>query len=97
MGVTIGVTIEQYRARIGAHDNVRIKIDSTQLEGNFCDTNVDVISVGNNNYDINYSVILMLIFFPECNLIFADKEVVITIKSFSQVIVSFTQMSCYNV
>ena len=57
MGVTIRVTIEQYRARIGAHDNVRIKIDSTQLEGNFCDNNVDVISVGNNNYDINYSVI----------------------------------------
>ena len=38
MGVTIGVTIEQYRARIGAHNNVRIKVDSTQLEGNFCDT-----------------------------------------------------------
>ena len=34
----MGVTIEQYRARIGAHNNVRIKVDSTQLEGNFCDT-----------------------------------------------------------
>ena len=33
----MGVTIEQYRARIGAH-NVKIKLDSTQLEGNFCDT-----------------------------------------------------------
>ena len=32
----MGVTIEQYRARIGAHNNVRIKVDSTQLEGNFC-------------------------------------------------------------
>ena len=33
----MGVTIEQYRARIGPHNNVRIKVDSTQLEGNFCD------------------------------------------------------------
>ena len=32
----MGVTIEQYGARIGAHNNVRIKVDSTQLEGNFC-------------------------------------------------------------
>ena len=67
------VTIEQYRARIGAHNNVRIKVDSTQLEGNFCDTmlNVDVISVGNNNYYINYIDVNIL---PECNL-FANKEV----------------------
>ena len=29
---------------IGEQNNVRIKIDSTQLEGNFCDTcNLDVI------------------------------------------------------
>ena len=37
----MGVTIEQYRAQIGAHDNVRIKVDSTtaQFEDNFCDTN----------------------------------------------------------
>ena len=34
----MGVTIEQYRARIGAYNNVRIKVDSTQLEGYFCDT-----------------------------------------------------------
>ena len=33
----MGVTIEQYRARTGAHDNVSTKVDSTQLEGNFCD------------------------------------------------------------
>ena len=42
----MGVTIEQYyRARIGARNNVRIELDSTQLEGNFCDAmlNVDVI------------------------------------------------------
>ena len=34
----MGVTIEQYRARIGAHNNVRIKTDSTPLERNFYDT-----------------------------------------------------------
>ena len=34
----MGVTIEQYRARIGAHNNVRIKADSTPLERNFYDT-----------------------------------------------------------
>ena len=70
----MGVTIEQYyRARIGARNNVRIKVDSTQLEGNFCDTmlNVDVISVGNNNYYINYIDVNIL---PECNL-FANKKV----------------------
>ena len=35
----MGVTIEQYRAPIGVHNNVRIKVDSTtaQLENNFCD------------------------------------------------------------
>ena len=65
----MGVTIEQYRARIGAHNNVRIKVDSTQLEGN----NVDVITFGNNNYDIiNYIDVNIL---PEWNLIFANKEV----------------------
>ena len=48
------------------------KVDSTQLEGNFCDTgNVDVISVGNNNYDINFIDVNIL---PECNII-ANKEV----------------------
>ena len=37
----MGVTIEQYRARSGVDNNVRIKVDSTtaQLEDNFCDTN----------------------------------------------------------
>ena len=36
----MGVTIEKcrHRARIGAHNNVKIKVDSTQLASNFCDT-----------------------------------------------------------
>ena len=36
----MGVTIEQYRAQIGAHNNMsRLKKDSTLLEGiNFCET-----------------------------------------------------------
>ena len=46
----MGVTIEQYRARIGAHNNVRIKVDSTQLEGlNFCDTMLMLFQLANNN------------------------------------------------
>ena len=57
--------------------------------------NVDVISVGNNNYDINYIDDVNIL--PECN-IFANEEVRLTqqYESFSQVTVSFTQMSCYN-
>ena len=35
MGIII---IEQYRARNGAHINVKIKVVSLQLEGNFFDT-----------------------------------------------------------
>ena len=36
----MGVTIEQYRARSGVDNNVKIKVDSTtaQLENNFWDT-----------------------------------------------------------
>ena len=57
--------------------------------------NVDVISVGNNNYDVNY--IDHVNIFSECN-IFANEEVRVTqqYESFSQVTVPFTQMSCYN-
>ena len=57
--------------------------------------NVDVISVGNNNYDINYIDDVNIL--PECS-IFANEEERLTqqYESFSLVTVSFTQMSCYN-
>ena len=57
--------------------------------------NVDVISVGNNNYDINYIDDVNIL--PECN-IFATEEVRLTqqYESFSQVTVFYYQMSCYN-
>ena len=56
----MGVTIEQYRARIGAHNNVRIKVDSTQLEGNFCDTMLMLFQLV---ITIMILIILMLIFY----------------------------------
>ena len=57
--------------------------------------NVDVISVGNNNYDINYIDHVNIL--PDCS-IFPNEEERLTqqYESFSQVTVSFTQMSCYN-
>ena len=61
----MGVTIEQcYRARIGARNNVSNFCSDTML-------NVDFISVGNNNYYINYIDVNVLL---ECNL-FANKKV----------------------
>ena len=55
----MGVTIEKcrHRARIGAHNNVKIKVDSTQLASNFCDTNIMLMLfqlVLDNNYDCQY-------------------------------------------
>ena len=52
----MGVTIEtcRHRDRIGAHNNVKIKVDSTQLASNFCDTNTMLMLfqlVLDNNYD----------------------------------------------
>ena len=68
----MGVTIEQYRVRIGVHNNVRIEQDSTRLE--VCINDV-VVSVDNNNYHVNniYSNILLV-----CAL-FAIKKVEPTI------------------
>ena len=57
----MGVTIEQYyRARIGARNNVRIKVDSTQLEGNFCDTMLMLFQLV---ITIMILILLMLIFY----------------------------------
>ena len=52
----MGVTIEtcRHRDRIGAHNNVKIKVDSTQLASNVCDTNTMLMLfqlVLDNNYD----------------------------------------------
>ena len=90
----MGVTIEQYyRARIGARNNVRIKVDSTQLEGNFCDTMLMLFQLV---ITITILIILMLIFYLSV-IYLPTKRLTEQYKSFSQVIVSFTQMSCYNV
>ena len=85
----MGVTIEQYGAQIGVHDTVRIQVGSTQLEGNFCETMLML-------FQLVITIILMLIFFPSV-IYLPTKRLTEQYKSLSQVIVSFTQMSCYNV
>ena len=52
-------------------------MDSTALEGNFCENIFgSVISAGNNIYDINNIGAIIL---PECIFILANKEVDTTI------------------
>ena len=85
----MGVTIEQYRARIGAH-NVKIILDSTQLEGNFCDTMLML-------FQLEITIIIFMLIFYRSVIYLPTKRLTEQYKNFSQVIVSFTQMSCYNV
>ena len=69
----MGVTIDQYRARIGSHNNVIVKQDSTPLEDiNFCGTMLMLFQL----------VITIMVFtniganiLPRCIFIFANKEV----------------------
>ena len=58
----MGVTIEQYRARSGVDNNVKIKVDSTtaQLENNFWDTMLMLFQLV---ITIMILIILMLIFY----------------------------------
>ena len=69
----MGVTIEQYRAPIGAHNNIRTKKDSARLEDNFCETMFVLFQlVITCNYDtINIGTIIL----PKCIFIFANKDV----------------------
>ena len=90
----MGVTIEQYRARIGAHNNVRIKTDSTPLERNFYDTMLMLFQLV---ITIMILIILMRIFYLSVLLYLPTKRLTEQYESLSQVMVSFTQMSCYNV
>ena len=58
----MGVTIEQYRARSGVDNNVKIKVDSTtaQLENNFWETMLMLFQLV---ITIMILIILMLIFY----------------------------------
>jgi hypothetical protein len=89
----MGVTIEQYRARIGSHNNVGIKKYSTQLEGNF-----SYIMLMLFQLVINIIVLIILMqVFHLCILCLPTQKLAEHIACFSQAIVSCTQMSCYIV
>ena len=91
----MGVTIDQYRARIGSHNNVIVKQDSTPLEDiNFCGTMLMLFQLV---ITIMVLLILVRIFSLSIFLYFPTKRLAEQYESLSQVIMSFTQMSCYNV
>ena len=92
----MGVTIEQYRARIGAHNNiVRIKKYSIQLEGNF--RHIIMLMLFQL---VILTIIILMKFIRICYLSIVclpTKGLAEQIKRFSQVILSFTEMSHYIV
>ena len=86
----MGVTIEEYRARIGVHNNVRIEQDSTRLEVyiNFYNTMLMLL------FQLIITIIILIIFiqiFYLCVLCLPLKRLSQPYKSFSQVVLSFTQ------
>ena len=85
----MGVTIEQYRARIGVHNNVRIEQDSTRLEVciNFCNTMLMLL------FQLIITIIMLIIFIQ----IFYLCVLCLPLKRLSQVVLPFTQMSCCNI
>ena len=92
----MGVTIEQYRARISVHNNVRIEQDSTRLEVciNFRNTMLMLL------FQLIITIIMLIIFiqiFYLCVLCLPLRRLSQSYKSFSQVVLSFTQMSCCNI
>ena len=90
----MGVTIEQYRARIGAHNNIRTKKDSARLEGNFCETMFVLFQLV---ITIAILLILVRLFYLSVFLYLPTKRLTQVYKRLCQMIVSFTPMSCYNV
>ena len=92
----MGVTIEQYRARIGAHNNiVRIKKYSIQLEGNF--RHIIMLMLFQL---VILTIIILMKFIRICYLSIVclpTKGLAEQIKRFSRVILSFTEMSHYIV
>ena len=90
----MGVTIEQYRARIGAYNDVTIKQHSTGLAVNFCDNAISMLF--QLVITIMILIVLILVFYLSVFYL-PTKRITKQYKSMSQVIVLFTQMSCYNV
>ena len=90
----MGVTIEQYRARIGAYNDVTIKQHSTGLAVNFCDNAISMLF--QLVITIMILIVLILVFYLSVFYL-PMKRITKQYKSMSEVIVLFTQMSCYNV
>ncbi len=92
----MGITIEQYRARIGAHNNVEIRKHSTQmqLEGNL----ISHIMLMLFQLVINIVLLIVLLqVFYLCILYLPTQKLAKQMTCFRQATVSFSQMSCYIV
>ena len=91
----MGITIEQYRSRTGAHNNVEIKKHSTQmqLEGNL----LSHIMLMLFQLVINTVLIVLLQVFYLCILYLPTQKLAGQIACFRQATVSFSRMSCYIV
>jgi hypothetical protein len=93
----MGVTIEQYRARIGVHNiNVRIKQDSTHHEAS--------INSGTTMLMLLFQLVIRFLIFIVLSQVFYLCMLCLPLKwskepykNFSQVVLSFTQKSCYNI
>ena len=92
----MGIRIEQYRARTGAHNNVEIKKHSTQmqLEGNLLSQYIMLMLF---QLVINTVLIVLLQVFYLCILYLPTQKLAGQIACFRQATVSFSRMSCYIV
>ena len=92
----MGVTIEQYRARIGVHNiNVRVKQNSTHHEA--C---INSRSTMLMLFQLFIRIVILIVFiriFYLCMLCLPLKRLSEPYKNFSQVVLPFTQKSCYNI
>ena len=90
----MGVTLEQYRARIGAHNNVVVKKYSTGLH-------VCPLFISTLLFQLVIMIIILIIFVPAChsNIFYLSQNSLIehTIKHSSKVIALCTQISGYIV
>ena len=93
----MGVTIEQYRVRIGVHNiNVRIKQGSTHHEA--------CINSGSTMLMLLFQLVIRFLIFIVLSQVFYLCMLCLPLKwssepykNFSQVVLSFTQKSCYNI
>lgn len=89
----MGVTIEQYRAQIGAHNN--IKLNSTCLPSNICCIQLVLIFM---LFQLVFTIMnLQILYSLNTRYCFPTKNLTQLCKILSQLIVLFTKMSGYIV